>query len=51
MMRYLLDSESMNVLPIVRVPGQERRLLETKQLAIGEFISDSSQALPPSPRV
>ena len=35
------------VLPVV----QERRLLETMQLAIGEFITDSSQGLPPSPRV
>ena len=26
------------VLPLVRVPGRERRLLETMQLAIGEFI-------------
>ena len=39
------------VLPVVRVPGQERRLLETMQLAIGEFITDSSQGLMPSPRV
>ena len=39
------------VLPVVRVPGQERRLLETMQLAVGEFITDSSQGLPPSPRV
>ena len=39
------------VLPIVRVPGRERRFLETMQLAIGEFITDSSQGLPPSPRV
>ena len=29
--------------------GWERRLLETMQLAIGEFITDSSQGLPPSP--
>ena len=41
----------LGVLPIVRVPGRERRLLETMQLAIGEFITDSSQGLPPSPRV
>ena len=40
-----------SVLPVVRVPGRERRLLETMQLAIGEFITDSSQGLPPSPRV
>ena len=39
------------VLPVVRVPGRERRLLKTMQLAIGEFITDSSQGLPPSPRV
>ena len=39
------------VLPVVRVPGRERRLLETMQLAIGEFITDSSPGLPPSPRV
>ena len=39
------------VLPAVRIPGRERRLLETMQLAIGEFITDSSQGLPPSPRV
>ena len=39
------------VLPVVRVPGRERRLLETMLLAIGEFITDSSQGLPPSPRV
>ena len=36
---------------LVQVPGRERRLLETMQLAIGEFITDSSQGLPPSPRV
>ena len=42
---------SVIVLPVVRVPGRERRLLETMQLAIGEFITDSSQGLPPSPRV
>ena len=36
------------VLPVVQVPGWERRLLKTMQLAIGEFITDSS---PPSPRV
>ena len=39
------------VLPVVRIPDRERRLLETMQLAIGEFITDSSQGLPPSPRV
>ena len=39
------------VLPVVRVPGRERRLLQTMQLAIGEFITDSNQDLPPSPRV
>ena len=39
------------VLPVVRVPGRERRLLETMQLAIGEFITDLSQGLKPSPRV
>ena len=39
------------VLPVVRVPGRERRLLEIMQLAIGEFITDLSQGLPPSPRV
>ena len=39
------------VLPVVRIPGRERRLLETMQLATGEFITDSSQGLPPSPRV
>ena len=46
----ILD-EPPNVLPVVRVPGRERRLLETMQLAIGEFITDSRQGLPPSPRV
>ena len=40
-----------NVLPVVWVPGRERRLLETMQLAIGEFIPDSSQGLLPSPRM
>ena len=45
------DREHRAVLPVVRVPGRERRLLETMQLAIGEFITDSSQGLPPSPRV
>ena len=40
-----------NVLPVVRVPSRERRLLETMQLATEEFITDSSQGLPPSPRV
>ena len=38
----ILD-EPPNVLPIVRIPNRERRLLETMQLAIGEFITDSSQ--------
>ena len=46
----ILD-EPPNVLPVVRVPGRERILLETMQLAIGEFITDSSQGLLPSPRV
>ena len=36
---------------VVQVPGREKRLLETMQLAIGEFITDSSQGLLPSPRV
>ena len=40
-----------NVLPVVRIPDWERRLLKTMQIAIGEFITDSSQGLPPSPRV
>ena len=40
-----------SVLPIVRVPSRKRRLLETMQLEIGEFITDSSQGLLPSPRV
>ena len=35
----------LSVLPVVRVPGGERRLLKTMQLAIGEFITDSSQGL------
>ena len=39
------------VLPVVRVLGRERRLYKTMQLAIGECITDSSQGLPPSPRV
>ena len=39
------------VLPVVRVPGRERGLLETMQLAIGEIITDSSQGHLPSPRV
>ena len=42
---------SQNALPIAQVPGWERRLLETMQLVIGEFITDSSQGLPPSSRV
>ena len=46
-----IPDEPPNVLPVVRVPSRERRLLETMQLAIGEFITDSSQGLPPSPRV
>ena len=29
-----------DVLPVVQVPGRERRLLETMQLAIGEFTTD-----------
>ena len=41
----------LSVLPVVRVPGRERRLLEIVQLAIGEFTTNSSQGLPPSPRV
>ena len=45
------DTEPPSVLPEVQVPGRERRLLETMQLAIGEFITDSSQGLLPSPRV
>ena len=49
--RVQIPDEPPNVLPVVRVPGRERRLLETMQLAIGEFITDSSQGLPPSPRV
>ena len=40
-----------SVLPVVRVPGRERRLLERIQLAIGEFITDSNQGFPLSPRV
>ena len=39
------------VLPMVRIPDRERRFLDTMQLAIGEFITDSSQGLPPSSRV
>ena len=46
-----LEPVHLCVLPVVRVPGRERRLLETMQLAIGEFITDSSQGLPPSPRM
>ena len=46
-----IPDEPPNVLPVVWVPSRERRLLETMQLAIGEFITDSSQGLPPSPRV
>ena len=46
-----IPDEPPNVVPTVRVSGWERRLLETMQLAIGEFITDSSQGLPPSPRV
>ena len=30
--------KELTILPVVRVPGWERRLLETMQLAIGEFI-------------
>ena len=42
-----IPDEPPNVLPVVRVPGWERRLLETMQLAIGEFITDSSQGVRP----
>ena len=45
------DPSNVGVLPVVRVPGQERRILETMQLTIGEFITDSSQGLLPSPRM
>ena len=48
---YSRDTKILCVLPVVQVPGRERRLLETMQLAIGEFITDWSQGLPPSPRV
>ena len=51
MIKGSIHEEDINVLPVVRVPGPERRLLETMQLTIGEFITDSSQGLPPSPRV
>ena len=51
MIKGSIQEEDINVLPVVRVPGLERRLLETMQLTIGEFITDSSQGLPPSPRV
>ena len=51
MIKGSIQEEDINVLPVVRVPGPERRLLETMQLTIGEFITDSSQGLPPSPRV
>ena len=44
-------SSFLSVLPVVQVPSRERRLLDTMQLAIGEFITDSSQGLPLSPRV
>ena len=47
MIKGSIQEEDINV----RVPGLERRLLETMQLATGEFITDSSQGLPPSPRV
>ena len=46
-----ITSDGDCVLPVVQIPGRERRLLKTMQLAIGEFITDSSQGLPPSPRV
>ena len=46
-----IPDEPPNVLPVVWIPNRERRLLETMQLAIGEFITDLSQGLPPSPRV
>ena len=46
-----LDWMHKTVLPVFLVPGWERRLLKTMQLAIGEFITDSSQGLPPLPRV
>ena len=45
------QNDAICVLPVVRFPGRERRLLETMQLAVGEFITDLSQGLPPSPRV
>ena len=46
-----IPDEPPNVLPVVWIPDQERRLLETMQLAIQEFITDSSQGLLPSPTV
>ena len=46
-----IPDEPPNLLPVVRIPDRERRLLETMQLAIGEFITDSSQGLLPSPRM
>ena len=46
-----IPDEPPDILPVVQVPSRERRLLETMQLAIGEFITDLSQGLPPSPRV
>ena len=46
--QYCQNGYTTHVLPVVRVPGRERRLLETMQLAIGEFITDSSQGLSPS---
>ena len=46
-----IPDEPPTVLPVVQIPDRERRLLETMQLAIEEFITDSSQGLPPSPRV
>ena len=45
------NGTDLTVLPVVWVPGWERRLLKTMQLAIGEFITDSSQGLPTSQRV
>ena len=38
---YYQRVKQITVLPVVRVPSRERRLLETMQLAIGEFITDS----------
>ena len=41
--RQVIADEPPNVLPIVQVPGRERRLLETMPLAMGEFITDPHQ--------